>query len=173
MDSVRENQERMGVGAIAVARRPVWEAFSALADAVMHQDSGGLAQLEREILGAHFSRKARCTFCHQGHLDTIAELGGEDARALVEDPPARVAPLLPLAEAVAAHASTEADFERLRAAGYTPRELEDVVLVASLFGFANRMMMGFGIEYVRERDEAGSRALAYGYLPRKAPRRAG
>jgi len=45
-DSVRENQEPMGVGAIAVARRPVWDAFSALADAVMHQDTGGLGQLE-------------------------------------------------------------------------------------------------------------------------------
>jgi len=161
--SVRENQERMGVGAIAVARRPVWDAFSALADAVMHQDSGGLGQLERELLGAYLSKKARCTFCHLGHLDTIAELAGEEARELVEDPPPRVGPLLSLADAVAANAATDTDFERLRAEGYTPRELEDVVLVASLFGFANRMMMGFGIEYVKERDEAGSRALAHGY----------
>ncbi len=173
MDSVRENQERMGVGAIAVARRPVWDAFSALADAVMHQDTGGLGQLEREILGAHVARNAACTFCHSGHLDTIAELAGEDARALVDEPPARVAPLLALADAVAANRSTEADFERLRAEGYTARELEDVVLVASLFGFATRMMMGFGIEYVRERDEAGSRALAHGYVARRDARHAG
>jgi hypothetical protein len=52
--------------------------------------------------------------------------------------------------------------------GYTEKHYEDIVFVCALFGFANRMVTGFGIEYNPARDEASSRYLANGYKLKKS-----
>ena len=46
------------------------------------------------------------------------------------------------------------------------RRKADVIFGFALFGFANRMVTAFGLDYRAERDRAGSRSLAQGYVRR-------
>ena len=147
-------------------RRPnVFGAFLSLADAVMHTDSS-LSQLDRELIGAHVSKRFGCSFCHLGHIDTAEAIGGDDVQAMFDQPDARLTTLFAFADKVVDNAVTDAEIASLAGEGISEAEIEDVIFVASLFGFANRMVTGFGLDYQAERDRAGSRALANGYARR-------
>jgi len=109
------------------------------------------------------SRQFGCDFCHLGHLDTVEAIAGPDARNLVESPTLEYAALFRFADAVAANAVTDEAFNDLMESGFDESAAQDVVFVAALFGFANRMVTGFGIHYRDERDRESSMALAKGY----------
>jgi len=47
--------------------------------------------------------------------------------------------------------------------GYSEQTLEDVIFVCALFGFANRIVVRFAIEYAQKRDRSSSQRLAKGY----------
>jgi uncharacterized peroxidase-related enzyme len=153
--------------AIAGHRPNVFGAFLALAHEVMHSDAG-LSKLERELVGAHVSKRFGCTFCHLGHLDVAEELGGTASMALVDSPTSELGTLYALADKVADNAATDADIDAVLNQGYSAKAIEDVIFVTALFGFANRMVTGFGIDYVVDRDRVTSKALAHGYLWRQA-----
>ena len=74
------------------------------------------------------------------------------------------ASLFALADQVVANAVDQSAVDAVLAAGHSEQALEDVIFVAGLFGFANRMVTGFGIEYDAARDREGSQRLAQGYL---------
>jgi uncharacterized peroxidase-related enzyme len=153
--------------AIAGRRPNVFGAFLGLAHEIMHSDAG-LSKLDRELVGAHVSKRFGCDFCHLGHLDVADEFGGTAATALVDTPTAELATLFALADKIADNAATDADVEAVLQKGFSEKAVEDVIFVTALFGFANRMVTGFGIDYVAERDRASSKALANGYLWRQA-----
>jgi len=155
----------MGVGAVVMSRPELWRAFLALADEVMHKERG-LSKLQKELIGAYISKRSECGFCHLSHLDTVEAISGQEVRALVDEPTEELKRLFELADKIAANQAHEADFERLRQAGHDDEELEDLVFVASLFGFTTRVMTGFDIEYQRERDRSFSQSLAKGYIQR-------
>jgi alkylhydroperoxidase family enzyme len=154
-----------GMRAIGARRPKVFMAFLALADEVMHAEAA-LSPLDRELLGAHVSRRFGCDFCHFGHLDTAAAIAGDDVGGRLDAADERLAPLFALADKIADNAATDADIEAVLAAGHSEQVVEDVILVCALFGFANRMVTGFGLDYRAERDREGSRALAQGYVRR-------
>jgi alkylhydroperoxidase family enzyme len=154
-----------GMRAIGARRPNVFMAFLALAEEVVHAPAG-LSPLDRELLGAHVSRRFGCDFCHYGHLDTAAAIVGDDVTASIDAPDAHLAPLFALADKIADSAAGDADIEAVLAAGHSEQVFEDVIFVCALFGFANRLVTGFGLDYRAERDRAGSRALAQGYLRR-------
>lgn len=137
-------------------------AFMALCDQVMASEAA-LTKLERELIGAHLSRQFGCDYCHLGHLDTVEALAGPEARDTLEAPDNHMARLFDLADKIAANTLTDDDIAAAVDAGLDEREVEDVVFVTALFGFANRMVTGFGITYDRVRDRAGSMALSKGY----------
>jgi alkylhydroperoxidase family enzyme len=110
------------------------------------------------------SKKFGCSFCHLGHLETAIALGGQEVSHLVDNPTPELTILFELADKVVDNRVTEEDVEAFLAKGYTEKHYEDVVFVSALFGFANRMVTGFGIEYNALRDEASSRQLAKGYV---------
>jgi hypothetical protein len=98
-----------------------------------------------------------------GHLETAFAIGGEEVRTLVDNPSDELKPIFLLADKVVSNRITEEDVANFLDLGYTEKHYEDVVFVCALFGFANRMVTGFGIEYNPKRDEASSRYLANGY----------
>ena len=148
----------------AVGRRNprVFEAFLNLAHEVMHPDSA-FSKLDRELLGAYVSKKFGCSFCHLGHLETAYAIGGDAVRELVDQPTPELGAIFALADKVVANQVEELDIETFLDLGYTEKHYEDIVYVCALFGFANRLVTGFGIEYNPERDEKSSRYLANGY----------
>lgn len=153
-------QGMRGVGTI---RPNLFVAFLTLANEVMHTPSR-LSTLQREVLGAYLSKNFGCDFCHIGHLDTVEAIAGKDARALVDEPTADYVALFRFADHVVANEVTDLAIAEFAAAGFDEQAAQDVVFVAALFGFANRMVTGFGIHYREDRDRASSMALANGYL---------
>jgi uncharacterized peroxidase-related enzyme len=149
--------------AIATRRPNVFMAFLGLAHEVMHMDAG-LSKLDRELVGAYVSQQFGCNFCHFGHLDVAEVLGGTGARAAVDAPSEKLVALFRLADKVAANTITDADIDAVIAAGFSEQAVEDVIFVTSLFGFANRMVTGFAIDYVEARDRETSQRLAKGYV---------
>jgi AhpD family alkylhydroperoxidase len=161
-------QESQQYGMFTVGRRRpgVFEAFLNLAHEVMHPESA-FSPLTRELLGACVSKQFGCSFCHLGHLETAYALGGEEVRSWVDRPTEELKPIFALADKVVANQVSEADIRHFLDLGYTEKHYEDIVFVCALFGFANRMVTGFGIEYNPARDEASSRYLARGYRMKK------
>ena len=157
-----QEAEKFGMYLIGRRRPNVFKAFLNVAHEVM-QPASALTQLERELLGAYVSKQFGCGFCHLGHLETALEIGGEEVRHLVDAPSATLLPLYQIADKVVANAVTEQDVAEFLDQGYTEQHYEDVVFVCALFGFANRMVTGMGIEYKAKRDQASSRRLAHGY----------
>jgi alkylhydroperoxidase family enzyme len=160
--SIFETSATYGIFSIAKRKPLVFDAFLNLAHEVMHPESA-FEPLTRELLGAYVSKQFGCSFCHLGHLETAYAIGGEAVKSLVDNPTDELRPLFALADKVVANAVTDHDILSFLALGYTEKHYEDVVFVCALFGFANRMVTGFGIEYDANRDETSSRYLAKGY----------
>jgi len=137
-------------------------AFLNLAHEVMHTESA-LSTLNREILGAYVSKKFGCSYCHLGHEETVFALGGEEAKKLVNKPTPELENIFEIADKVVANTINEKEVLSFLGKGFTEQQYEDIVFVCGLFGFANRMVTGFGMQYKAERDEASSRYLAKGY----------
>jgi alkylhydroperoxidase family enzyme len=154
--------DQSGMRGIGQRRPNVFGAFLNLAHEVMYTESA-FTPLNREILGAYVSKKFGCSYCHLGHLETVGVLGGENSMLLVDNPTEDLKIVFELADKVVANKISEQDVIDFVAKGYTEIHYEDIVFVCSLFGFANRMVTGFGLEYIASRDEAGSRYLANGY----------
>ena len=154
---------KYGMGTFAMRRPQVFQKFLELANEIMNVESG-LSQLERELVGAHVSMKFGCDFCHLGHLDTAEALSGPEVRSLVDHPTERLQTLFEFADKVVSNEVTDEEVQKVLDAGYAEKAVEDVIFAASLFGFANRMVTGFGIHYVEARDQQSSRNLAKSYL---------
>ncbi|WP_297334480.1 hypothetical protein [Flavobacterium sp.] len=157
-----EDAQKAGMFVVGQRNQPVFTAFLNLAHQIMHPESA-LSPLTKELLGAYISKQFGCSFCHLGHLETAFALGGDAVRTHVDEPTEDLKPLFRLADKVVSNSVTEEDVACFLDSGYTEKHYEDIVFVAALFGFANRMVTGFGIEYNQQRDEASSRYLAKGY----------
>ena len=157
-----EQSEKYGIFSIAKKNPQIFDAFLNLAHEVMHPESA-FSPLTRELLGACVCKQFGCSFCRLGHLETAYAIGGEEVKSLVDQPSEELKPLFELADKVVANTVSREDILSFLSMGYTEKHYEDVVFVCALFGFANRMVTGFGIEYNARRDEASSRFLAKGY----------
>lgn len=157
-----QDSENAGIFVVGQRNPAIFNAFLNLAHEVMHPESA-FSPLIRELLGAYVSKQFGCSFCHLGHLETAFAIGGEDVRTLVNNPSDELKPIYSLADKVISNNITEDDVVNFLALGYTEQHYQDIVFVCALFGFANRMVTGFGIEYNPKRDEASSRYLAKGY----------
>jgi alkylhydroperoxidase family enzyme len=157
-----QDAEKAGMFVVGQRNPAVFHAFLNLAHEVMHPESA-FSPLIRELLGAYVSKQFGCSFCHLGHLETAFAIGGDEVRTLVDSPSEELKPIYALADKVVSNAITEEDIANFLDLGYTEKHYEDIVFVCALFGFANRMVTGFGVEYNPKRDEASSRYLARGY----------
>ena len=133
---------------LALARRPdEFRAFFAYHDALMEKD-GGLSKAEREMIVVATSAANGCPYCVVAHgailrirarnpfiADQVAvnyrkaDLNGRE-RAMLD---------FALKVALASGALAEADFEALRAHGFSDEDIWDIAAIAALFALSNRL----------------------------------
>ena len=126
---------------------------------VLHHPHNTLPKWYLESIGVYVSRLNRCGYCFDHHLAGMRRLIGDDKRsdeievALSADDPAaafsgkELAGLRYASRLTTRHADIDqADIEALRAAGFDDGEILEVNQVTAYFAYANRMVLGLGID---------------------------
>ncbi|MDO7837221.1 peroxidase-related enzyme [Sphingobium sp. HBC34] len=119
------------------------------------RDPSPLSVAERELIAAYVSGLNSCTYCHGAHV-VAARAFGVDASlfeglmadvetSAVDD---NLKPILSYVGKLTRTPSmmTEADADRVYAAGWGEQTLFDAVSVCALFNFMNRIVEGSGIK---------------------------
>jgi uncharacterized peroxidase-related enzyme len=121
--------------------------FTALYNDLMLGESG-LSKLEREMIAVVVSSINRCHYCLVAHGAAVRELSGDPALgdALVAnyraaDLDARTRAMLDFAAQMTAesHSIEEADRAALRSAGFSDRDIWDIIATAAFFAMTNRV----------------------------------
>ena len=133
---------------LAFAHRPdEFRAFFAYHDALMEK-AGGLTKAEREMIVVATSSANQCLYCVVAH-GAILRIRAKDP--LIADQVAsnyRKADITPRQKAMLdfamkvsreAEATSEADFEALRAHGFGDEDIWDIATVSAFFALSNRM----------------------------------
>jgi uncharacterized peroxidase-related enzyme len=139
------------------------DAFTALYNDLMLAPSG-LSKLEREMIAVAVSSINRCYYCQVAHGAAVRELSGNPqlGEQLVMN--WRIAEVTPRQRAMldfaaqmteASHRIGEEDRERLRAHGFTDRDIWDIAAVAGFFNMTNRIASATAM---RPNDEYHARA---------------
>ena len=133
---------------LALAHRPdEFRAFFAYHDALMHRDSG-LSKAEREMIVVAVAGANECLYCFVAHGailrvyakdPLIADQVGVNYRKADITP--RQKAMLAFALKVSERSSEidEADFEALRAHGFTDEDIWDIGNISAFFCLSNRM----------------------------------
>ena len=158
---------------LALAHRPdEFRAFFAYHDALMEKE-GGISKAEREMIVVATSGANECLYCVVAH-GAILRIRAKNP--LVADQVAtnyrksditpRQKAMLDFAMKVSREAGRlgEADFEALRAHGFTDEDAWDIGAVAALFALSNRMA---NLTSMRPNDEF----YLLGRVPKDAPPR--
>jgi len=133
---------------LALAHRPAeWRAFMAYHDALLLKE-GGLSKGEREMIIVATSAVNHCLYCVVAHG---AILRVYEKKPLIADQVAvnhRKADITPRQRAMldfamkvctASHEIEPADFEALRAHGFSDEDAWDIAAITAFFGLSNRM----------------------------------
>ena len=123
----------------------------------LHEPTDGLDEADRELIAVVVSAWNRCPYCivSHGHALRVA-LGGDRAAGVLADYiatnwrhaglDARRTAICELAEKLTARPfeMSEADLAGLRDVGLTDHEVWDVVEIAAMYNFTNRMALATG-----------------------------
>jgi uncharacterized peroxidase-related enzyme len=133
---------------LTLAHRPdEWRAFFAYHDALMLRDSG-LTKAEREMIVVATSGANDCPYCVVAHgaiLRVYAKNPLVADQVAVNHRKADITPrqkaMLDFAVKVAMHAAglVEADYDELRAHGFSEEDIWDIGAIAAFFALSNRM----------------------------------
>jgi len=133
---------------LALAHRPEeFRAFFAYHDALMEKD-GGLSKAEREMIVVATSGANACQYCVVAHgailrvrakNPLIADQVAINYRKADITPRQRAMLDFALKVALAAQAVGDADFEALRAQGFSDEDAWDIGAIAAFFALSNRM----------------------------------
>ncbi|SOZ37312.1 peroxidase-related enzyme [Cupriavidus neocaledonicus] len=144
---------------LALAHRPdEFRAFFAYHDALMLKD-GGLTKGEREMIVVATSAANQCLYCVVAHGAILRIYEKKPLVAdqvavnyLKADIPPRQRAMLDFAMKVctASHGVNEADFDALRAHGFSDEDAWDIAAITAFFGLSNRMANTIGM---RPNDE--------------------
>ena len=133
-----------------------------LFNAIMY-NRGGLSRAERELGAVAASIVNRCVYCAAVHSSRYNQLAKDEAvmkRIFADGVAARLEPRQSAILSFAAKLSEapskadESDMDALVEAGLDPSEILDLILSASLFGWANRLMHTLGDPLPRDKEEA-------------------
>ena len=125
---------------------------SPLFNGIMY-NRGGLSRAERELGAVGASIVNRCVYCAAVHASRYNQLARDEmviAKIFADGVDAELDPRLSAILRFAAKlsqcppAATEEDVSALRQAGLNEEEILDLILSASLFGWANRLMHTLG-----------------------------
>jgi uncharacterized peroxidase-related enzyme len=123
------------------------EAFVAMYNDLMLAPSG-LSKLEREMIAVAVSSHNRCYYCLVAHGAAVRQLSGDPVLGELMVMNYRAAPLSPRHRAMLDFAVKltaepwtveDADRARLRAAGFSDRDIWDISAVAAFFNMSNRV----------------------------------
>ncbi len=133
---------------LALAHRPAeFRAFFAYHDALMNKE-GGVSKAEREMIVVATSSVNQCQYCVIAHgailrvrakNPLIAEQIAANYRKADITPRQRAMLDFAVKVATAAYAIEEADYARLREAGFSEEDSWDIVAIAAFFGMSNRL----------------------------------
>ncbi len=139
------------------------EGHMALYKAVLHHRGNALEPWLLETLGVYVSLLNGCSYCVEHHFAGLRRLLGDDARAdavrralEANDPEqaleARHCALVTYAGKLTRQPAemTAQDVEALRAAGWDDGVILEVNQVVSYFAYANRTVLGLGVETAGE-----------------------
>jgi uncharacterized peroxidase-related enzyme len=133
-----------------------------LFNAIMY-NRGGLSRAERELGAVAASIVNRCIYCTAVHASRYNQLAKDETvieRVFADGAAARLDPRQSAILTFAAKLSEapsragDSDMDALAEAGLDPSEILDLILSASLFGWANRLMHTLGDPLPRDGDEA-------------------
>ncbi|ATE66838.1 carboxymuconolactone decarboxylase family protein [Rhizorhabdus dicambivorans] len=119
------------------------------------RDPSPLTVAERELIAAYVSGLNACTYCHGAHVVAARAFGidpglfdGLMADLETSGIDDRLKPILAYVSKLTRTPSmmTEADANRVYAAGWNEQALFDAVSVCALFNFMNRIVEGSGIK---------------------------
>jgi uncharacterized peroxidase-related enzyme len=148
IETVREKAGFIPNVFLALARRPEeFRAFFGYHDALMERDSG-LTKAEREMIVVATSADNDCQYCVIAHgailrirakRPQIADQVAINYRKADISPRQKV--MLGFALKVSRHSGAvdEADFEELRAHGFSEDDIWDIASITALFGMSNRL----------------------------------
>jgi uncharacterized peroxidase-related enzyme len=114
-----------------------------------------LTAAQRELLGAYISRLNACTYCSGVHAAVAEQMGVASSMlealftdidtAPVDD---RLKPIFRYAEKLTLHPAKmiQSDADKVLAANWSEKTLEDVIGITALFSFYNRLLDGHGIK---------------------------
>lgn len=135
-------------------RPATFEPFTETCEQIMRGPSP-LSPAQRELIGTFVSRLNSCPYCHDVHNEAVKAFGMNEelTRQLMEDLDSadiddNFKVLLTLVRKVTegAYKVSEADYDRLYAAGWADDAIHDAIIVTCLFNFMNRLVSSFGIE---------------------------
>ncbi len=141
-----------GVRHILPLNKPAGRALIELHERLLRGDSP-LAPAQHELIAAYVSGLNACRYCYGVHSQTAKAFGLPEGTldALLADPGSapveeRMRPLLAYAKKLTLEPAkmTQADADRVFAAGWSERALHDAVLTVCLFNFMNRLLEGHG-----------------------------
>lgn len=136
---------------------------SPLFNAIMY-GRGGLSRAERELGAVGASIVNRCIYCAAVHASrynqltkdetVIAKIFADGEEAELEERQAAILNFAIRLSRTPSEAGPE-DMRRLRDAGLSDEEILDLILSASLFGWANRLMHTLGDPVAKEKTSNG------------------
>jgi uncharacterized peroxidase-related enzyme len=121
-------------------------------DELMRGESG-LTKAQREMIAVVVSAQNRCHYCIVSHSAALRKLTEDPVLADQLATNYRYAPVEERERAmldfavkltVESHASTQADVDVLREAGWSDEEILDIAQVTAMFNFTNRLASGLG-----------------------------
>lgn len=142
-----------GIAQIYKARSKTYLPWIQMGESVMTKD-GPLSQGERELLATYVSRLNDCDYCREAHVPSMVLHGIERAvvdalladidSAPVDD---KLKPIFAFAKKLtkAPATLTQADADRVFAAGWGEDGLNAAIEVICRFNFMNRLAMGYGL----------------------------
>jgi uncharacterized peroxidase-related enzyme len=138
------------------------EAHLGLYVQAMHKP-GALPRVERELAGVIVSMVNGCQYCLTHHARGLRRLLPEDRRGIVDEILARnIAGLTDREQAIVGFAEaltarpaevTRDDIDGLRAHGFDDVAVLDLVQVVGYFAYANRVVLGLGVELEERGNE--------------------
>jgi uncharacterized peroxidase-related enzyme len=135
------------------------EGHMAIYKNVLHHTGNSLPKWYLEAIGVHVSLLNKCQYCVEHHFEgMVSELGGNRSRAgSIRNALGSGDPFLTFGEreaqgliyagklTLAATEIEKQDIEQLRKAGFDDGEILEINQVAAYFNYANRTVLGLGI----------------------------
>jgi uncharacterized peroxidase-related enzyme len=175
MDYLYKNREKVmtflsylkedGLGEVLYREPKRYAGLVMMGQQIMIEDAE-LSIADREFIAAYVSALNGCSFCYGTH-ESIAKAFGADVNVLaaaISDPessliPDKLVPVIAYAKKLTEEPSrlTQADANRVFAAGWSEQALSDIVAVAAYFAMTNRLADGHGVEGL---DAEGNESVA-------------